>query len=113
MIKIKNFHIVMGSALFTCGALLAEFKLIDLNTKKAECLDELFIHANLSCIKPTEASYHTLYYPERCAHCGSKRSLQKTVNAYPICKTCKEVERMNEKKILWLRKMINKLQTNH
>ena len=113
MIKIKNFHIVMGSALITCGALLAEFKLIDLNTKKAECLDELFIHANLSCIKPIEASYHTLYYPERCAHCGSKRSLQKTVNAYPICKTCKEVERMNEKKILWLRKMINKLQTNH
>ena len=30
----KNFHILMGSALFTCGALLAEFKSIDLNTKK-------------------------------------------------------------------------------
>ena len=30
----KNFHIVMGSALFTCGALLAKFKSIDLNTKK-------------------------------------------------------------------------------
>ena len=30
----KNFHIVIGSALFTCGALLAEFKSIDLITKK-------------------------------------------------------------------------------
>ena len=29
----KNFHIVMGSALLTRGTLLAEFKLIDLNTK--------------------------------------------------------------------------------
>ena len=63
----KKNHIVMGSALFTCGALLAEFKSIDLNTKKAECLDKLFMHANLSCIKPIEALYYTLDYPERCA----------------------------------------------
>ena len=85
----KKFHIVMGSALFTCDALLAEFKSIDLNTKKAECLDKLFVRANLSCIKPIEA----LDYPERCAQCGSKRSLQKTVNAHPICKPCKEVKK--------------------
>ena len=85
----KKLHIVMGSALLTCGALLAEFKSIDLNTKKAECLDKLFVRANLSCIKPIEA----LDYPERCAQCDSKRSLQKTVNAYPICKPCKEVKK--------------------
>ena len=30
----KKFHIVMGRALFISGAFLAEFKLIDLNTKK-------------------------------------------------------------------------------
>ena len=57
----------MGSALFTCGALLAEFKSIDRNIKKAECLDKLFVHANLSCIKPIEALYYTLDYPECCA----------------------------------------------
>ena len=28
----------MGSALFTCGTLLAGLKSIDLNVKKAECL---------------------------------------------------------------------------
>ena len=61
----KNFHIMMGSALFTCGALLAVFKSIDLNTKK---LDKLFARANLSCIKPVEALYYTLNYPERFAH---------------------------------------------
>ena len=70
--EIKNVHINMGSALFTCGTLLAEFKSIDLNTKTAECLDKVFVHANLSCIKPIEALYHTLNYPECCAHCGSK-----------------------------------------
>ena len=63
----KKIYIVMGSALFTCGALLAEFKSIDRNTKKAECLDKLFVHANLSCIKPIEALYYTLDYPECCA----------------------------------------------
>ena len=88
----KNFHIVMGSALLTRGTLLAEFKLIDLNTK-AEWLDKLFVHGNLSCIKPINALYYTLNYPECCAHCGSKRSLQQTVNAYPICKPCKEVKK--------------------
>ena len=66
---------------------------IDLNTRKAECLDKLFVRANLSCIKPIEALYYTLDYPERCAHCGSKRSLQKIVNAYPIRKPCKEVKK--------------------
>ena len=89
----KNFHIVMGSALFTCGALLAEFKSIDLNSIKAECLDKLFVCANLSCIKPIKALYYTFDYPECCACCGSKHSLQKTVNAYPICKSCKEVKK--------------------
>ena len=44
-------------------------------------------------LKPIEALYYTLNYPERCAHCGSKWSLQKTVNAYPICKPCKEVKK--------------------
>ena len=68
----KNFHIIMGSALFTCGTLSAEFKLIDLNTKKAECLDKLLECANLSCIKPIEALYYTLNYPKCCAHYGSK-----------------------------------------
>ena len=83
----------MGSALFTCGALLAEFKSIDLNTKKAEWLDKLFVRANLSCIKSIEALYHTLNYPECCANCEAfKRSLQKTVNVYLICKPCKEVK---------------------
>ena len=43
----KNFHNVMGRALFTCGALLVESKSIDLNIKKAECLDKLFVYANL------------------------------------------------------------------
>ena len=47
----KNFHIIMGSALFTCGTFLAEFKSIDLNTKKAECLDKLFVCANLSQLR--------------------------------------------------------------
>ena len=61
----KKFHIIMGSALITCGALLAVFKSIDLNTKK---LDKLFARANLSCIKPVEALYYTLNYPERFAH---------------------------------------------
>ena len=76
----KNFHIVMGM-LFTCGAIFAEFKSIDLNTKKAECLDKLFVRANLTCIKPIEALYYTWNYPVRCAHCGSKQSLQKTIIA--------------------------------
>ena len=89
----KNFYIIMGSALFTCGTLLAEFKLIDLNNNKVKCLDKLFVHVNLLCIKPIEAFYYTLNYPEHCAHCGSKRSLQKAVNAYPICKPCKEVKK--------------------
>ena len=31
----NNFHTVTGRALFISGAFLAEFKLIDLNTKKA------------------------------------------------------------------------------
>ena len=47
----KNFHIVMESALFTCDTFLAEFKSIDLNTKKAECLDKLFVCANLSQLR--------------------------------------------------------------
>ena len=34
----KKIHIVMGSAIFTCGALLAELKSVDLNVKKAVCL---------------------------------------------------------------------------
>ena len=86
--------------MFTSGALLAEFKSIDLNTKKAECLDKLLVRANLSCIKPIEALYYTLNYPERGTHFGSKRILQKTVNAYPICKPRKEVK----KKILLLKR---------
>ena len=57
---------------FTCGALFAEFKLIDLNTGKAECLDKLFVYANLLCIKPIKGLYYTLNYPVRFAHCGSK-----------------------------------------
>ena len=55
----KNVRIIMGSALFTCGALLAKFKLIDLNTKKAACLDKLVTLANLLCIKPIEALCNT------------------------------------------------------
>ena len=92
-VKRKIFTSSWGVLSFTCGALLAEFMSIDLNTKKAECLDKLFVRANLSFIKPIEALYYTLDYPERCAHSGSKRSLQKTVNAYPICKPCKEVKK--------------------
>ena len=59
----KNFHIVMGSALFKCGTLLAKLKLIDLNTKKAGCLDKLFVHANLTCIESIKAfiSYLELF----------------------------------------------------
>ena len=89
----KKNYFVMGSALFTCGALLTEFKSIDLNTKEAECLDKLFVFANLSCIKPIEALYYTLNYSEPCPRCGSKRSPQKTVNAYPISKPCKKVKK--------------------
>ena len=89
----KNFHIVMGRALFISGAFLAEFKLIDLNTKKVAWMGKMFVRANLLCVKPIEALYCTLNYPERCSHCGSKRSFQKTVNAYPICKQCKETEK--------------------
>ena len=55
----KHFRIVMGSALFTYGALLAKFKLIDLNTKKAASLDKLLALANLLSIKPVEALYYT------------------------------------------------------
>ena len=49
-----NFHIVMGSVLFTCGVHLTEFKLTDQNAKNAECLDKLFICASLPCIKPIQ-----------------------------------------------------------
>ena len=55
----KNFRLVMGSALFTCGTLLAKFKLVDLNTKKAACLDKLFALSNFLCIKPIEALCYT------------------------------------------------------
>ena len=40
-----------GVLLFTCDTFIAEFKSIDLNTKKAECLDKLFVCANLSQLR--------------------------------------------------------------
>ena len=49
-------------------------------------------------LKPIEALYCTLNYPEHCAHCGSKWSLQKTVNTYPICKPCKEIPVLKRKR---------------
>ena len=64
----KTFCIAMGRALFTCSDLSAKFKLIDLNNKKAGCLDKLFICANLFYIKLIKALYYTLKYPECCAH---------------------------------------------
>ena len=94
-----------------CGSLFSKFMSIDLNTKKPECLVKLFVGANLSCIKPIEDFYYTLNYPVFCAHCGSKQSLQKTVNAYSISKPCKELKKkipvLKRKRMLWLRKMIN------
>ena len=42
----RKFHFVLGSALFSCGVILAEFKLVDLNTEEkhfwAGCLFVLF-----------------------------------------------------------------------
>ena len=83
-----NFNAVMSSMLFTCGAILAEFK-AQVNHEKNAILDKVFVRANNNCTKPIEALYYTLNYAECCCHCGSKRRLIKTVNEYPICTPCK------------------------
>ena len=88
----SNFDAVMSSMLFTCGAILAEFK-PQVNKEKGSVLDKVFVRANHNCTKPIEALYYTLNYTECCCHCGSKHRLIKATNDYPICTPCKVLKK--------------------
>ena len=69
----KNFHFVLGCALFRCSPVLIEFELVELNSKKAIYLDKLFLHANLS----DESLNYTLSCSESCAHLVPESTFRK------------------------------------
>ena len=77
--------------MYTCGALMSDFKEQGINTSKQAILDQVFVWWNLTCTKPIEALYYSAGYPDRCVHCATDRLLPKDSSSseYPMCEPCR------------------------